>query len=270
MRLPNKQALFFSLNTLLRQLLRNNIELPRITRTASLLLLGGATSNSMPQEIESRISAEQNADGGWVGPDDTMWNLLYLKTIGKANGPLFQKGLDYLRTNLQGDLGWGRSNRDIPRIPVTGRILFFFPELREPLALKGLLSLWSKEKNSLTYKAASLLLACSAPQNTATNQTLSDTWNWLRRQQNPDGGFGPWLNHPAGSDVYCTSYAILGLLRYQNNHPALSQTITCALDWMARTQLSIGLWGYHQIEDGAAWGWYALNEVGRFGEYNNG
>lgn len=261
----NRNALFFSLNTLLRQLLRNDIELPRVARTACLLLLGGSSTNSMPQAVENRILTEQHDDGGWVGPDDTMWCLLYLKLIGKGQKAEFQRGISYLRSNFQNRIGWGRSSRDIPRIPVTGRILHFLPELCEPEAFNGLLSLWNKEQNSLTYKAASVLMACSSSPFPIQKSIVLDAWDWLRHQQNPDGGFGPWLNHPAGSDVYCTAYSMLGLLSCVRTIPAPFNTINAASDWMARTQLDIGLWGYHQIEDGAAWGWYALNEVAKFG-----
>ena len=131
MKSPNLKKLFFSLNSLLRQLLKNDIELPRISRTACLFVLGGASANSIPRTILDKIISEQNSDGGWVGPDDTMWNLLFLKLIGMRDSRMYSSGVQFLRNNIQQASGWGRSIRDIPRIPVTGRVLFFLPELND-------------------------------------------------------------------------------------------------------------------------------------------
>lgn len=257
MNYPNLKKLFFSLNSLLRQLLKNEIELPRISRTACLSIMGGVSPNSVPLAITDKIIAEQNTDGGWVGPDDTMWNVLFLKLVGLGDSQMYHRGLQFLQKNMQQNLGWGRSMRDIPRIPVTGRVLYFLPELNDHDALNRLLNLWDKEKNSLTYKAASVLMACKSGSLPSSNTIVEDALGWLEKQQNDDGGFGPWRNHPAGSDVYCTALALLGIAQYYPYNPVIDK----AVSWMADTQLEIGLWGYHQIEDGAAWGWYALNAI---------
>jgi len=254
---PNTKRLFFSLNTLLRQLLRHDIELPRISRTACLLIMGGGAVNSIPEVVITKIEKEQHADGGWVGPDDTMWNILFLKLLGRESSATYTHGIDFLTNNTQQSLGWGRSLRDIPRIPVTGRILYFLPELNVHGFIKGLLDLWSQERNSLTYKAAFVLMACKRNALMYSEHIVKDAVTWLLDQQNDDGGFGPWKNHPAGSDVYCTAVALLGIVQYLPNDPAVDK----ALSWMADKQLEIGLWGYHQIEDGAAWGWYALRAI---------
>lgn len=257
MKRPNLKKLFFSLNSLLRQLLKNDIELPRISRTACLLVLGGASANSIPRTILDKIISEQNSDGGWVGPDDTMWNLLFLKLIGMMDSQMYSSGVEFLRNNIQQASGWGRSIRDIPRIPVTGRVLFFLPELNDSSTLQKLLGLWEKERNSLTYKAASVLMACKRGGMSCANPLVEEALRWLERQQNDDGGFGPWRNHPVGSDVYCTALALLGMVQYSPENPVVDK----AISWIAETQLEIGLWGYHQIEDGASWGWYSLNAI---------
>lgn len=251
--------LFFSLNTLLRQLIKHDIELLRISRTASLMLLGGLSPNSVPPEILQRVLAEQRSDGGWVGADDTMWILLFLKLMGKENTTTYASGLEYLKNNKQ-EHCWGRSARDIPRIPVTGRILYFLPELNTKNSLKHLLDLWQKEKNSLTYKAAFTIMACSKSGFLYSNKIVKSAVIWLKQQQNDDGGFGPWKNHPVGSDVFCTSAAILGLAQYSKEDD-ISNDISRSIDWMQQTQIANGLWPYHQIEDGASWGFFALNFI---------
>ena len=259
MTFPDQRKLFFSLNSLLRQLLKHEIELPRVSRTACLLALGGASLNSLPSALMDMVLSAQNKDGGWVGPDDTMWNLLYLKMSGFTDSESYRAGIEFLRNNVQESIGWGRSLRDIPRIPVTGRILYFLKEMNTRETMENLLSLWAKERNSLTYKAASVLLACSTYGLGAGERIVNETWRWLRSQQNTDGGFGPWKGHPAGSDVYSTSMALLGLVKFGCNDLVVER----AVSWMAAEQLDIGLWGYHQIEDGASWAWYALNEIMR-------
>lgn len=254
--MPKQARLVFALQALLRQLLENDIETPRPCKTACLLLLSGLSTNSIPTELYNRIYSEQNEDGGWVGPDDTMWALLFLRQCGRSSDEPFKKGLQYLEDVKSNEYGWGRSQRDIPRIPVTGRILHFLPELCTPQHLSGLLSLWEKEECSLTYKAAFTLAACSkAGITTADSHLVQNAVSWLISQQNNDGGFSPWKGHPVGSDIYCTSIAVFGLASYPCDVPG--QTFRNSLSWMGRTQLANGLWPYHQIEDGASWGLYA-------------
>lgn len=256
---PNLAKLFFSLNTLLRQLIKHDIELLRIARTAALMLQGGLSPNSVPPEIMNRVVSEQRPDGGWVGPDDTMWILLFLKLMGKSDTTTYASGLEYLCHNRQENC-WGRSSRDIPRIPVTGRILYFLPELNTSENLEHLLALWQKEKNSLTYKAAYTIMACRKFGYSYDEEIVRSAITWLKNQQNDDGGFGPWKNHPAGSDVFCTSVVVLGLAQYAFSDDLVA-FIKRSLTWMQSTQIPNGLWPYHQIEDGASWGFFTLNFV---------
>jgi len=254
--MPERARLVFALQVLLRQLLANDIETPRPCKTACLLLLSGLSTNSIPAELHNRIYSEQHEDGGWVGPDDTMWALLFLRLCGRSSDVPFKKGLQYLEAVKSNKYGWGRSERDIPRIPVTGRILHFLPELCTPQHLSGLLGLWEKEECSLTYKAAFTLAACSTAGIVPDDSRLvRSAVTWLISQQNDDGGFAPWKGHPVGSDIYCTSIAVFGLASYPCEVPG--QTFRDSLNWMVRTQLGNGLWPYHQIEDGASWGLYA-------------
>lgn len=253
---PDRFRLVFALQALVRQLLENQIELVRPCRTACLLMLSGLAPNSIPRELGNRVVDEQHEDGGWVGPDDTMWALLFLKLTGLSATEHFRKGLVFLHNQRANEFGWGRSMRDIPRIPVTGRLLYFLPEVHCNNYTDGLLRLWDKEKNSLTYKAAFTLAAARTAQiQSERNTIIADAIAWLAEQQNSDGGFSPWRGHPVGSDIYCTAIALVGLLQYPNKDH--TKMLSSALQWMASTQLGNGLWAYHQIEDGAAWGLYA-------------
>lgn len=255
---PNKSRLVFALQALLWQLVKKDLELLRPCRTGSLMLLSKVSANSMPSSLINRVLKEQKKDGGWVGPNDTMWSLLYLKQAGAAHLEVFQQGLQWLKSNRSSEFGWGRSQRDMARIPITGRILSFLPELACEQYLEGLEKLWIMESNSLTYKASFTLSAFRSSNYTPKKKALiKDTVSWLISQQNSDGGFGPWHDHPAGSQIYCTAVALLGLTSFVQLVD--EQCILDAIRWMGRTQLSNGLWPYHQIEDGGSWGLYATH-----------
>ena len=185
-----------------------------------------------------------------------MWALLYLKVTDHKNTEAFQRGLSWLKANRTSEFGWGRSLRDMARIPITGRVLHFLPELVGEEYLEGLERLWRSESNSLTYKAAFALAAFRASDYTPREKgLLEETVSWLVSQQNSDGGFAPWRNHPVGSEIYCTAVALLGLTSFPElvERPCISN----AVSWMGKTQLANGLWPYHQIEDGGAWGLHA-------------
>lgn len=257
-KLPRMEPLMFALRSLLNQQLANRLELRRPCRTAGLLLQSGLTPNSIPQDVICRIFDEQREDGGWVGPDDTMWALLYLKLIGEKNSDAYKRGIQWLRKNRSDNTGWGRSPRDIPRIPITGRIIHFLPEMRTARFLQRLEDLWFSERNSLTYKAAFTLMGFKACDYKPRHRNLKEeTIAWLVNQQNDDGGFSPWKGHPVGSDIYCTAIALIGLLQEpQNVNPICFRRVSL---WMRETQLNNGLWPYHEIEDGSGWGLYAVS-----------
>lgn len=257
---PNTSRLVFALQSLLRQLLSNRIEMLRPCRTACLMILGGMSPNSVPDELTEQILREQRKDGGWVGPDDTLWAILYLKLVQYADVERIQRAVEFLRNTRSDEYGWGRSERDIPRIPVTGRILFFMPELCTGPYVDGLIRLWNTERNSLTYKASFTLAALHTANVAAEHGSLvSETIEWLASQQNEDGGFSPWKGHPVGSDIFCTAIASLGLTMYPTD---VSESVLCrSLLWMKESQLGNGLWAYHQIEDGSAWGFYAIRKI---------
>lgn len=258
--IPNTHRLVFALQSLLRQLLANGIETPRPCRTACLLMLGGMSSNSVPAELTQRIMSEQREDGGWVGPDDTLWAALFMRLLKHKDEHVYHRAIEFLRCTRADGYGWGRSERDIARIPITGRILHFIPELCTGQYVDGLIRLWNSERNSLTYKASFTLAALHTAKIELDHLPIvKETIDWLISQQNDDGGFSPWKGHPVGSDIYCTAIASIGLTLYASEVPI--NTLQKSLRWMKDSQLNNGLWAYHQIEDGASWGFYAIKRI---------
>ena len=88
---------------------------------------------------------------------------------------------------------------------------------------------------------------------------INETYSFLASEQNDDGGFGPWKDHPIGSDPWSTGIVLVGLLSY----PELvkKEVIEKAVNWLAETQLPNGLWPYHYIEEGSAYAFWGLVEA---------
>ena len=91
---------------------------------------------------------------------------------------------------------------------------------------------------------------------------IKDTYSFLHDEQNEDGGFGPWKDHPIGSDPWSTGIVLLGLLSY----PGLvkREIIERSINWLAENQLPNGLWPYHYIEEGSAYAYWGLVEALKF------
>jgi hypothetical protein len=250
-----------SLRSMIAEMNRKNLDLKRITKTASLLVLSGLSWNSIPREIVNRCRQEQQPDGGWVSTVDTLWNAFFLRTLDEeGNRSAVHKALDFISAleNKQGL--WGRSQRDVSRIPVTGILFYLFPELANERKLHLLEKLWQAEKNSLTYKAAYILMAFRATGYDPEDKNLiDDTVEWLKENQRDDGGFAPWKDHPVDADVFCTAVAVLGMLQYRAAVPG--EVFQKSYHWLLNTRLPNGIWPYHEIEDGASWGLYALTQL---------
>ena len=255
-----------SLMGMLDQMLKKNLDLSRITKVASLLILSGVSYSSIDKAILNRCIAEQNADGGWISIPDTIWNTLYLKLSNDESALLpYEMGCNYLINNKNKNGLWGRGIRDVSRIPVTGIIMNFLPELVTQRELELLEELWISEKNSLTYKAGYTLIAFKATHYTPkTLNLIEETMEWLIENQRKDGGFAPWKDHPIESNVYCTSIACLGLIAYSCCVP--KSTIEAATEWLVSNQLKSGIWKYHEIEDGASWGLLCLSMAKRYSD----
>jgi prenyltransferase beta subunit len=259
----NKAVL--SLVHMTKEMFRKNIEPGRIVKTSALLTLSGVSPNCIDENIIKSCVEGQFDDGGYAGNTDTIWSICLLQQY-----PLYTRqtnaAREWLKSNSDENGGFGRTKRDMPRIPVTGLALYLLPQLAQEKHLKWLETAWTSEINSLTYKAAYTLMAFNKNNYTPHDKTLIDsTIDWLVSQQEDNGGFAPWLKHPAGPNIYCTAIATLGLLSYGIMRH--SGQIHKAYRYMQNTQLPGGIWPYHEIEDGASWGLYAMSKVEEiFGE----
>lgn len=252
-----------SLHNMIREMKRKNIELSRIVKCATQLIMSGVTPNSIPKSILNSLIESQNIDGGFVSNVDTIWNIKFLEYY-----PDYKKERELAKKWLlmqQKEGGFGRSARDMVRIPVTGLAYYLLPELCNCSGnLFSLENLWKLEMNSLTYKASYTLMAFKKNEyKPADNSLIKETIEWLENQQEIDGGFSPWKGHPVGTNIYCTAVSCLGLLAYPEY--CSEDVINKAYRYMINTQLKNGLWAYHELEDGAAWGLRALIEIEKGG-----
>lgn len=248
-----------SLLNMINEMDRKNIEISRITKTAALLLMSGLSPKCINSRIVNKCVESQQHDGGFVGNSDTIWNICLLKHY-KQYQIEVDKAIEWLSSNSNPDGGFGRTKRDMSRIPVTGLALYLIPQISEQRRLEWLENTWLSELNSLTYKAAYTLLAFHVNDYNPKHEGLiSDSMKWIATQQEGNGGYSPWLKHPVGANIYCTAIAALGLLSYGKD--LYTDEIIKAYEYMKRTQLISGVWPYHEIEDGSSWGLYAMTKI---------
>jgi len=235
-------------------------EIGRRALPAYVLCRNGTQSESLISEQEIRES--QHSDGGWCNVNETVLLSAICRSRSSTKG-YYLAALNWLRKIRHEDAGWGVTNRDISRIPVTGLLLHLLPELSGPKAINWLKSEWRKDFSSdtkLSYKGAFFLLGLKASGVSVNDCPLiSETYSFLKNEQNDDGGFGPWRDHPIGSEPWSTGVVLLGLLAY----PELTKrkVIEDAVGWLAKNQLPNGLWPYHYIDEGSAYAYWGLVEA---------
>ena len=236
----------------------------RIARVGTCLLITGSNRNNpITAQCKNSICDNQQGDGGWTDVEETIWSLAFLRHIDHDNLEPLKKGIKWLSNQKNKDGGWGRTTRDISRIPVTGLLLHLLPELSDQKAVNWLKSEWGKDLQGdtrLTYKGGFFLMGLSASGVTIDDCPLiKETYSYLFSEQNEDGGFGPWKDHPIGSDPWSTGIVLRGLLTY----PELvrKKVIEKAVNWLAENQLPNGLWTYHYIEEGSAYAYWGLVEA---------
>ena len=249
-----------SLLNMTREMYRKGIEIGRITKACALLLMSGLSRSNISDGIIDRCLHSQRPDGGFIGNTDTLWNIKLLEFFPEYHTQR-EAAIQWLSQGNGPEPGYGRSKRDIHRIPVTGLALFMIPELADKHTLEWLENTWLFERNSLTYKAAYTLLAFYQCNATPIRQPdlLHDTVEWLLSQQQNSGGFAPWFDHPAGENVYCTAISMLGIM--SEGVGKHSDVIARAYRYLCSTQLKTGIWPYHEIEDGSSWGLFALTQA---------
>ena len=82
------------------------------------------------------------------------------------------------------------------------------------------------------------------------DELVARTITHLAEDQNDDGGFAPWKDHPIGSEAWSTGVVLWGLSRWGE---LVDRTVLeKALEWLQRTQLPSGYWPYHYLDEGTS------------------
>jgi len=189
-------------------------------------------------------------DGGWSDPEETAWAAGVIRALKGDKDAGLAAAKSWLKSERKAGGGWGRHPRDMARIPITGLISALVPEVIEQRDMDWMRSEWQRDFEGpvrLSYKGGFFLLG--TPRN-QENALVFRTIEHLAKDQNEDGGFGPWKGHPIGSDPWSTGVVLWGLSRWIKHVDPV--VIEKALEWLRKTQLPSGYWPYHYLDDGTS------------------
>lgn len=241
-----------ALEDILIDFARRRLPHRRIAKLAGLLLLSTQTNQKYPEwaaAVVDTLLNKQQHDGGWVDCEDTTWCSFVLSSLGHRER--LDATLRWLEGERSGD-AWGYCRRDTPCIPITSTIRLLSPTLWDVRSASWLRSAWSQDFQApvrLSYKAAWYLLAGQSADKELLRETTKE---FLLGDQRPDGGWGPWRNHPAPSDCFCTGIAMWAL-SLQKHDERVASSLNRALQWCENQCLPNGLFPTHFIEEGSAW-----------------
>lgn len=241
-----------TLEEILVDFVRRRLPHRRIAKLAGLLLLSTQAAQQCPKwaaTVADALLNQQQHDGGWVDCEDTAWCSFVLRSLG-YHGNL-EAALRWLKEERSGD-AWGYCRRDTPCIPLTSAFRLLVPSLWDGRAASWLQSAWLSDYQSpvrLSYKAAWYLLAAQSSEEEPLQRAAKD---YLLNDQRMDGGWGPWRNHPAPTDCFCTGIAMWALA-LQKPEKRITASLHRALKWCENNHLPSGLFPTHFIEEGSAW-----------------
>jgi len=216
----------------------------------ALSFSGTSLLGPLHDQIIGYLIRAQRADGGWSDPEETAWAAGAIGSLGEQSSLLVQTAAEWLDSVRKPTGGWGRHDRDQARIPVTALIAALVPDVVKPNDITWISNQWQRDFEGtvrLSYKAGFFLLAM--PEGHA-NPLVEQTIEHLAKDQNDDGGFGPWKNHPIGSDPWSTGVVLWGLSRWIGLVD--KDVIHKAIAWLERRQLPNGYWPYHYLDDGTS------------------
>lgn len=248
------RAVGLSLNALeafAKYAIASRIEVTRVARVGFALRLVSTHMDTLSKDIGNSIKRSVKPDGGWSDPEETAWATSLLSVHNESEA--IHRATRWMSLARSKGGGWGRHPRDQVRIITTALVIALVPEVAREADWAWLRAEWARDMErpvKLSYKGGFYLLA----EKKDTETPLPDaTIRFLEQDQNDDGGFGPWKDHPIGSDPWSTGVVLWGLSRWIDR---VDKTIVeKALSWLERTQLPSGHWPYHYLDEGTS---YAL------------
>jgi len=222
----------------------------------SLCLADPALIKISSRNYVEHIAESVRPDGAWSDPEETAWAAAALSHLDDKNNKIVIKAKTWLASVRHPGGGWGRHPRDQVRIPTTALVLALVPSVATDADQTWVRQAWEKDLNSpvhLSYKGGFYLLTVDKKNNGEANPLALRTTAYLAEDQNDDGGFGPWRDHPIGSDPWSTGVVLWGLSKFIDYVDPV--VIEKALGWLERAQLPSGYWPYHFLDEGTS---YAL------------
>jgi hypothetical protein len=246
------EALF----SFLKNSIKKDLEVIRIARTAKALFDVGNFSDTDNYSLQAYLIDKQHSDGGWSDPEETAWATSLLAQISGNNNEVTTKARTWLDGVRHSGGGWGRHARDQARIPTTGLVMALVPAVTTDADREWIQETWKDDLARpvhLSYKGGFYLLSVNNKNKEPIDSLVLQTIVHLAGDQNDDGGFGPWKNHPIGSDPWSTGIVLWGLSKWIDCVDP--KVIEYALTWLKKTQLTSGYWPYHYLDEGTS---YAL------------
>jgi len=242
-----------TVNVFLASGTERKIECVRVGRAGYCLSAAFLLDKSLLSKLIGYMLERRFDGGGWADPEETAWSLGLLSQMINGNRGGFEEDHAWLSEVRFPCGGWGHHSRDQARIPATALVIALVPEVATEVDWAWLRNEWGRDLErpvKLSYKGGFYLLAEKRDAET----TLPDTTiRFLEQDQNDDGGFGPWKDHPIGSDPWSTGVVLWGLSRWIDRVDR--SVVERALDWLEKTQLPSGYWPYHYLDEGTS---YAL------------
>lgn len=235
--------------------LNSDLEVIRVARSAYILLAIGCSIHSTFSwdDIADYVAKRQHKDGGWNDVEETIWSLAILQRLSPNYDRNLKHGSEWLKSVRLPCGGWGKSDRDQPRLITSALMIELLPSVADKTTLNWLNSQWKADMSNptkLTYKGGFFLLGNGSAKRYVNSQINKETLSYLADEQNNDGGFAPWKGHPIGSDPWTTGIVLWGLA--SSGELAPKTTIKRAIQWLESMQLPNGLWPYHYLDDGTA------------------
>jgi len=138
---------------------------------------------------------------------------------------------------------------------MTALVAYLLPALADEHALNWLREAWDRDLASpvhLSYKGAWYLLGDSAGIFPAADALRARTVTFLLNDQRPDGGWGPWRDHPAATDCFSTGLALWALAQ-EPLTDRIAVALTRGARWCEDHCRADGLYPTHFIEEGSGW-----------------
>lgn len=243
----------------LKIFISKNMEIERSARMGSVLVnIGINKDTKVFSELIKQIISSQKDDGGWRNVEESLWCAEMLKRLDYDKDA--ERACGWLISQKSAYGGWGQNSRDFARIPLTSLLLLFHNNIFKEIDIEWLINAIKEEVISspdvfLTYKIS--LPIAALKKHGFDIPKKEELLELLVSQQNEDGGFGPWKNHPIKSDIISSAYAIMALIgekKYELN-------LCNCLKWLIDAQLDNGGWPYHYIDHGSCMGALSIHKA---------